>query len=123
LRDFKKLKVWQKAHNFVLEIYKVTQNFPQKERYGIINQLRRAAVGIANNIAEGCGRKTKYELYNFLNIAMGSASETEYLLLLSKDLGYLENDFKAINNNLIVIKKMLNVFMQKIEEDKNNLPD
>ena len=54
---------------------------------------------------------------------MGSASETEYLLLLSKDLGYLENDFKAINNNLIVIKKMLNVFMQKIEEDKNNLPD
>ncbi|MEJ2627064.1 MAG: four helix bundle protein [bacterium] len=105
MRDFKKLEVWEKAHNFVLEIYKVTQNFPQQERYGIINQLRRAAIGIANNIAEGCGRKTKNELYNFLNITMGSASEIEYLLLLSNDLNYLTNNFEEINNNLIVIKK------------------
>jgi len=96
MREFSKLKVWEKAHKFVLEIYQVTKNFPKEEIFGITNQIRRASVSIPNNISEGCGRKSKKELSNFLNIAMGSASEVEYLLLLSHDLHYLKDKYQII---------------------------
>ena len=117
MREFRKLKVWEKAHKFVLDVYAITKNFPKEEIYGITNQLRKAAISIPNNIAEGCGRKSKKELANFLNISMGSASEVEYLLLLSYDLHYLKDKYQILNENLIEIRKMLNVFMQKIEDD------
>ena len=117
MREFRKIKVWEKAHKYVLEIYQVTKDFPKEELFGITNQIRRASVSIPNNIAEGCGRKSKKELSNFLNISMGFASEVEYLLLLSYDLHYLKDEYQILNENLIEIRKMLNVFMQKIEND------
>ena len=117
MKEFRKIKVFEKAHKFVFEIYQVTKNFPKEEIFGITNQIRRASVSIPNNISEGCGRKSKKELFNFLNIAMGSASEVEYLLLLSYDLHYLKDKYQTLNENLIEMRKMLNVFMQKIEDD------
>ena len=116
MRDFRKLKVWEKAHFFILEVYRKTKLFPKDELFGITSQFRRASVSIANNIAEGCGRNSKKEMYNFFNISMGSASEVEYLLLLSYDLSYLKvNDYNDLNNSLIEVKKMLNAYMQKIK--------
>ena len=117
MREFRKIKVRNKAHKFVLEIYEVTKDFPKEELYGITTQIRRASISIPNNIAEGCGRKSKKELSNFLNIAMASATEVEYLLLLSHDLHYLKDKYQMLNENLIEIRKMLNAFMQKIEND------
>lgn len=117
MRDFKKLLVWNKAHKFVLEIYKFTMNFPKEELYGITSQLRRATISIPNNIAEGCGRKSKKELLHFLNIAMGSASEAEYLILLSNDLNFLGNNYNTLQESLVEIRKMLNAFMSTIESD------
>ncbi|NQV17449.1 MAG: four helix bundle protein [Armatimonadetes bacterium] len=119
MRELSKLKVWEKAQEFGLDIYAITKSFPKEEIYRIANQIRRAAVSIPNNIAEGCGRKSKKELSDFLNIAMGSASEVEYLLLLSYDLHYLKDKYQMLNENLIEIRKMLNVFMQKIKTDIN----
>ena len=114
MRDFRKLKVWQKAHFFVLEVYKKTKTFPKEELFGITSQIRRAAVSIANNIAEGCGRNSKKEMLRFFDISMGSASESEYLLLLSHDLSYLTSkEYNYLNNLLLEVKKMLNVYMQR----------
>ncbi len=115
MRDFKKLKVWEEAHKVVLDVYKTTLHFPQEELYCITLQIRKAAVSIPNNIAEGCGRNSKKELYNFLNISMGSSAEVEYLLLLSHDLGYINNEeYNKLNDRLIDVRKKLNLFMQII---------
>ena len=116
MRDFRKLKVWEKAHYFTLEVYKKTKPFPKEELFGITNQIRRASVSIPNNIAEGCGRNSKKEMFNLFNISMGSASEVEYLLLLSSDLSYFKNDdYNILNKSLIEVKKMLNTYMQKMK--------
>jgi len=117
LRDFKKLDIWHEAHQLVLKVYKETHNFPKEEVYGLTSQLRRSVVSIPNNIAEGCGRNSKKEFYNFLNISMGSSSEVEYLLLLAHDLNYLQNDYFELNQLLIKLRKMLNIFMQQIQQD------
>jgi four helix bundle protein len=87
--DFKKLKVWQKSHQLALAVYTSTSSFPDRERFGLTGQLRRAAASISANIAEGCGRGTDNELGRYLRISLGSATELEYHLLLAKDLGHL----------------------------------
>ena len=87
MRSFKELLVWQKAHRFALDVYGATRDFPSEERFGLTSQLRRSAASIASNIAEGCGRVGGRDLARFLSIAAGSASEAEYQLLLSCDLG------------------------------------
>jgi four helix bundle protein len=118
MRDFKKLAVWEKAHRFVLEIYNVTKKFPKDELFGIVSQIRRSSVSIPNNIAEGCGRNSKNEMFNFFNISMGSSAECEYLLLLSLDLGYLNStQYKILNDKLIEVRKMLNTYMRKIKSN------
>ncbi len=117
MRDFKKLNVWQEAHNLVLAVYRETKKFPKEEIYCLTSQLRRAVVSIPNNIAEGCGRNSKKELYNFLNISMGSSSEVEYLLLLAHDLKYFSDEHIILNDQLMKVRKMLNVFMQQIGRD------
>ena len=89
LKNYTELKVWQKSHVFVLEIYKETKNFPRDEKFALVSQIRRAAVSIPANIAEGYGRKHTKEYVQMLYIAQGSLEETKYHLLLSKDLGYL----------------------------------
>ena len=86
MKDFRDLQVWQKAHGLTLAIYRVTVTFPRQELYGLTTQLRRASSSIAANLAEGCGRNSDAEFARFCSIAMGSASELEYHLLLARDL-------------------------------------
>ena len=115
MRDFKKIQVWQKAHLFVLEIYKHTENFPDAERFGLISQIRRAAASIPTNIAEGAGRATQKEFARFIHIATGSASEVEYQLLLSHELGYLTTDeYQILEKSIVEIKKMLYGFAKAL---------
>jgi len=119
MKDFKSLIVWKNAHELVLKIYKITQGFPKEEIYGLTSQIRRASSSVPTNIAEGCGRNTDGDLYRFLCISMGSASELEYLLLLCRDLEYLnEEKYDLCNADLIIIKKMLNSLIQKINKGR-----
>ncbi len=89
MRDFRQIRVWEKAHLLTLEIYRTTMCFPREELYGLSSQLRRASASIAANIAEGFGRGGNVELARFLQIGMGSAYEVEYHALLARDLGYI----------------------------------
>ncbi|MEM9830192.1 MAG: four helix bundle protein [Bacteroidota bacterium] len=114
--DFRTLRVWESFHEIVLRVYVLTKNFPTSEAYGLTSQIRRASVSIAANIAEGCGRSSDAELNRFLIIAMGSASELEYELLLAKDLSYISQaDYEQIQEDIIIAKKMLNNFIKKIK--------
>ncbi len=119
MKDFKKLNVWAKAHAFTLSIYKVTNNFPKEEVYGLTSQIRRASASVPTNIAEGCGRKGDAELSRFLQIAFGSSCEVEYQLLLSKELKYLsDDDYQNLITQLIEIKQMLSSFLKKLYADR-----
>jgi four helix bundle protein len=82
MKNFRDLKVWEKGHQLVLRVYEISQGYPKAEMYGLTSQLRRAAVSIPTNIAEGCGRGTDMDFARFLQIAMSSASEVDYLLFL-----------------------------------------
>ena len=108
MKSFKSLKVWEKGHSMTLIIYKLTYNFPKEELYGLTSQIRRASSSVAINIAEGCGRGSDADFARFLQISFGSASETEYLLLLCYELGYI-NEKSYLESNLLIqeIKKML----------------
>ena len=92
VKTFRDLIVWQKAHALVLDVYRVTNTFPNEERFGLVSQLRRSAGSIATNIVEGHKRKSRKDYLNFLNIADSSLEETKYHLILSRDLGYLNDD-------------------------------
>ncbi len=118
MRNFKELKVWQKSHQLTLAVYKATSAFPKEEVYGLTSQIRRASASIAANIAEGCGRSGEAELGRFLQIAMGSASELEYHLLLAHDLGLMKTgEYQQLSNEVIEVKRMLTVFIQKLRAD------
>src|SRR5271165_5081136 len=95
MKDFRDLKVWQRAHQITLAIYGCTRNFPREETYGMVSQLRRCSASVAANIAEGCGRSGNPEFGRFLTMAMGSASEMEYFLLLEKYLNRLVSKVQA----------------------------
>jgi four helix bundle protein len=116
VQDYRNLVVWQRAHQFVLSVYGVTAAFADDERYGLTSQTRRAAVSIPAHIAEGCGRETQGEFHRFLYIAMGSARELDYHLLLARDLNYL-NDSKHhdLINELDEIQRMLNALIQRLK--------
>jgi four helix bundle protein len=95
MKDFKELKVWSKAHELTVAVYNITRAFPHDEMYGLTSQMRRSAASIGANIAEGCGRRSDGEFARFLQIARGSASETEYHFLLAKDLKFMsEKDYE-----------------------------
>jgi four helix bundle protein len=116
VKDFKELKVWAKAHQLTLHVYTVTRDFPRQEVYGLTSQMRRAAVSIAANIAEGCGRRSDGELTRFLQIARGSASELEYHLLLAKDVGFLaEQEHTRIEATLVEVQRMLTGLVQRVQ--------
>ncbi len=116
MQDFKKLQVWQKAHQLALAVYQNTASFPREELFGLTSQLRRAAASIPANIAEGCGRNGSAEMARFLQISMGSASELEYHFILAHDLKYLADDRYAELINLIIeIKQMLTGLIQKVK--------
>ncbi len=92
MQRFTEIKVWQRSHKFALALYGLTGHFPKEERFGLTAQLRRAAVSVPTNIAEGSKRMGRQEYARFLNIAEGSLAEVEYLLMLSRDLGFLDKD-------------------------------
>jgi four helix bundle protein len=115
--DYRKYNVWQKSHQLVLDVYKLTSEFPKNEQFNLISQINRAAVSIPTNIVEGCGRETQKELIRFLYISSGSAHELEYLILLSTDLKFIEKEkFEIIQTQLKEIKKMLASLIRKIQE-------
>jgi four helix bundle protein len=117
LRNYRDLQVWDKAHKLTLDLYRVSREFPREETYGITSQLRRAAVSVGANLAEGCGRRTSNELARFVKIAMGSASELDYHLLLCRDLGFMnEGDFTRTSSDLTEVRKMLTSFLNRVEE-------
>ena len=118
MKDFHKLMVWQKSHELTLRVYEATKQFPKEELYGLNSQIRRASSSIPANIAEGCGRKSEAELGRFLYIAMGSASELEYFILLAKELKILDDKiYIALNKNVVEIKKMLFSLIKKLKAD------
>ena len=115
MRNFRDIKVWEKAHKLALQMYRITKRFPSDERFSLVSQLRRSAASIPANIAEGCGRSGDRELSRFMSIAAGSASETEYHLILAHDLGYLKkSDFAEFDKQINEIKRMLNSFMKHL---------
>lgn len=117
MRDFRQLNVWDEAHKLTLEIYKLTKEFPKEELFGLTSQMRRASVSIASNIAEGCGRGSNKEYAQFIQIALGSAYEIDYQILLAKDLGYLTNDvYKSLNERVDKTKRQLAALLKKVRE-------
>jgi len=115
MKDFRQLMVWEKAHQLALTVYKATAKFPKEELYGLTSQIRRASMSIPTNIAEGCGRNTDAEFARFLQIAMGSASETEYELILARDLEFLANDnYESLHNEVEEVKRMLASLLKTI---------
>jgi four helix bundle protein len=115
VKDFKELKVWEKAHVLTLQVYRETQCFPKEELYGLTSQLRRAAASIAANIVEGCGRRSDGEFTRFLQIARGSASELEYHLLLARDLHLLdESAFHDLDTKVVEVERMLTGLAKKV---------
>ena len=115
MQDFKKLKVWEKGHQLTLSVYRATVKFPKEELYGLTSQLRRASASIPANIAEGCGRGGKAELARYLQVAMGSASEVEYHLLLARDLGLIDSpQYNELETIVTEVKRMLTSFIAKV---------
>ncbi len=108
MSDFRKLEVWQKAHKLTLDVYESTSRFPKAELFGLVSQLRRATSSIGCNIAEGLGRRSDKEFLRFLRISHGSATEVEYQLLLSRDLGYLSDaHYQRLNRQADEVSRML----------------
>lgn len=115
MQNYKDLQVWKKSHELTLEIYKITKGFPKEKIFGLVSQLRRSGSSIPTNIAEGSGRFTQKDFANFLQISLGSSQETEYLILLSKELNYIsEADFIILNKSIGEIKAMLISLIKKV---------
>ena len=116
MQNFRELQVWQKSHAVTVSIYKATTIFPKEEIYGLTSQMRRAAVSVAANIAEGCGRGGKADFARCLQMAFGSASELEYLLLLSCEIQYLnDSEYEKLSSEVIEVKKNADIFYEKTE--------
>ena len=115
MQDFKKLEVWQLSHVLTLNMYRCTRRLPDDERFGLISQIRRAAVSIEANIAEGCGRNTRMDFARFLQQAMGSATELECHLLICKDLEMIgAEDYKQFHQKTVQVKRMLSSLIEKV---------
>jgi four helix bundle protein len=118
MRPFRELVVWQKAHWLTLELYKITRAFPREEQYGLTSQVRRAAASICANIAEGCGRGTARDFARFIQMALGSASELEYHLVLAADLGFISPDVHSqLEASLVAVKRMLSGLVRRLVVD------
>ncbi len=115
MRDFRELRVWEKAHELTLAVYRTTMTFPKAELYGLTSQMRRCSSSIPSNIAEGCGRNGNPELHRFLQIAAGSGSELEYQLLLARDLNYVtQQEYQRISSLTVEVRRMLTSLIGKI---------
>lgn len=115
MRDFRQLRVWEESHGLTLEIYRITKSFPKEEMFSLTSQMRRSASSVPTNIAEGCGRDSNKEYARFLQISMGSASELDYQILLSKDLGYINTStYDPINDKIDKVKRQLAALLRKV---------
>lgn len=122
MKDFRDLKVWPAAHQITLTVYRCTRDFPREETYGIVSQLRRCSASVAANIAEGCGRSGNAEFGRFLIMAMGSASELEYFLLLARDLGYRTPEQHAsVAQEVLTMRRVLNRLSSKVQSDRESV--
>jgi four helix bundle protein len=120
-KTFEDLQAWQKAHEYVLLVYKLTKNFPKEELYGLISQFRRAAVSVPANIAEGYRKKGKDDKLRYFNIAQGSLEECRYYSILAKDLNYTDDNQKLqLLNTIEDTSRLLNAYCQAIIIDKAN---
>jgi four helix bundle protein len=116
MRNYRDLEVWKHSHKLTLELYEVSRKFPKEEMFGLTSQLRRAAISIGANLAEGCGRRTTAEFARFIRIAMGSASELDYHLLLCRDFKFLTNEiYDRMSKELVRIRKMLSALLASVE--------
>jgi len=119
VKDFRDLKVWEKAHRLTLGVYKATSRFPREELYGLTSQMRRCGTSIAANLAEGCGNRGNNEFQRYLQIASGSASELDYHLLLSRDLQFLgAADYEALAKELVELRRMLTSLILKVDLER-----
>jgi four helix bundle protein len=115
MQDFRKIKAWEKGHQVVLAVYRVTANYPNAEMYGLTSQTRRAIVSVTANIAEGCGRGSDADFARHLQIAVGSAFEVDSLLLTARDLGFLAPaQYEPLNEKVQELKRILNAFLQSV---------
>lgn len=114
IKSFTDLQVWRDGHNFVLELYKITQKFPQNEQFGLVNQIRRAGVSFTSNIAEGFSRSSYKEKAQFYSISLGSLTEVQSQLLIGRDLGFVAKDeFDRLAEQSISLSKMTNGLIKK----------
>jgi len=119
MKDFKQLEVWRLAQELAVDIYRETKTFPKEERYGLTDQIRRAAVSIPANIAEGCGREGDADFARFVQMAFGSACELECHLLLARDLSLMaSHNHTAVESKLISVKRMLAAFLKKLRAER-----
>ena len=119
MSDYKKLKVWEDAHKFTVDIYNITQKFPNNEQYGLTSQIRRSSSSIPTNIVEGCGQLENGNLIRFLGISKGSAFEAEYQLLLAKDLNYITNEeYTILVEKVKYIIRRLNNLIKSLKNCK-----
>jgi four helix bundle protein len=121
MENFRRLKVWQRAHKLTIDVYRLAATLPASERFGLAAQLRRAAASVAANIAEGCGRRNSSggnrELIRFLHVAMGSAMELEYHLLLAQDVGLMTDaQHRLAEDELRALQRMLARFISRLRE-------
>ena len=116
MKDYRKMKIWQRSHAFTISVYRATKSFPRDELFALTNQMRRACTSIPTNIAEGCGRDGDAELKRYLTIALGSACELDYYLLLARELSYLDEVAgQPLAIEIMEIRRMLGSFIQKLK--------
>ncbi|MAE68406.1 MAG: four helix bundle protein [Candidatus Peribacteraceae bacterium] len=116
IKSFTSLKAWQEGHKFVLSIYQITNTFPKTEMFGLTSQLRRAAVSITSNIAEGFGRKSQKEKTQFYRIALASLTETQNQILIAKDVHYIQkDDFDVLAEQTVTVAKLINGLLRSIQ--------
>ncbi len=119
MSNFRNYRVWQRAHELVLKLYRITDGFPDRERYELVRQIRRAAASIPANLAEGMGKRGEKEKGRYANIAIGSAYELDYHLLLAHDLGYVgSSEYDRLQSQLLDVRKMLSGLHRRLVNSK-----
>ena len=120
MRDFHKLIIWQRSHQLTLAVYRISKSFPKEEIFGLTSQMRRAVSSIPTNIAEGCGRASNKDFAHFLQIAIGSATEVEYQLLLAHDINYInDDDYQALTDETVVVRKMIIKYQSELKSSSS----
>lgn len=117
IKSFTDLDAWREGHRLVLMIYKATDLFPEKEKFGLINQIQRAVVSITSNISEGFSRQSLKEKINFFYIALGSLTEVQNQLLIVRDLGYINKElFKTLASQTVIVSKLINGLIKSLKK-------